>query len=80
MLSFENRVYQSLQKLDYHTPEHKRLLAMDISFDGLGCTYILEWAIETVSQKFLACAITILTKLMILQISYARWYNFKIRT
>ena len=25
---------------------------MDISFDGLGCTYILEWAIETVSQKF----------------------------
>ena len=57
MLSFQNQVYRFLQLLRPHTPEHDRLLAMDISFDGLGCTYILEWAIETVSQKFLACAL-----------------------
>ena len=52
MSSFQNRVYQFLQKLEPHTQEHIKLLAMDISFDGLGCTYILEWAVETVSQKF----------------------------
>ena len=57
MLSFQNRVYQFLQKLEPHTPEHKIQLAMDISFDSLGCTYILKWAMETVSQKFLACAL-----------------------
>ena len=57
MLSFQNQVYRFLQLLRPHTQEHVKLLAMDISFDGLGCTYILEWALESVSQLFEACTL-----------------------
>lgn len=46
--SFQNRVYSFLQLVKPHQEGKKRLLAMDISFNGLGCTYILEWAIESV--------------------------------
>ena len=46
--SFQNRVYSFLQLVKPHQEGKKKLLAMDVSFDGLGCTYILEWAIESV--------------------------------
>ena len=48
--SFQNRVYSFLQLVKPHQPDKGMLLAMDISFDGMGCTYILEWALESVSS------------------------------
>lgn len=52
--SFQNRVYGFLQLVKPHRPNHdKRRLALDISFDGLGCSFILAWAFDTVSCKII---------------------------
>ena len=50
--SFQNRLYGFLQLVKSHKKggrEYRRL-AIDISFDGFGCSFILAWAFETVSQ------------------------------
>uniref|UniRef100_A0A1X7V4H0 Uncharacterized protein n=1 Tax=Amphimedon queenslandica TaxID=400682 RepID=A0A1X7V4H0_AMPQE len=48
--SFQNRLYGFLQLVKSHKKggrEYRRL-AIDISFDGFGCSFILAWSFETV--------------------------------
>ena len=53
VLSFQNRVYGFLQLVKPHRPDHHRLLAIDVSFDGLGCSFILAWVFKSVSTWLL---------------------------
>jgi hypothetical protein len=46
--SFQNQVYRFTQLVQCHRDDVQRLLALDVAFDGLGCTHILAWAIESV--------------------------------
>jgi hypothetical protein len=48
--SFQNRIYGFLQLVKRHRPDHKRLMGLDISFDGMGCSFILAWAFDVVCE------------------------------
>ena len=48
--SFKSKVHDFLEQVKTHRENHKHLMAIDVSFDGLGCLFILaNWRFQKVS-------------------------------